>query len=584
MSRADTTLVVAFCVVIPFAAALLLALAGSAERMRKAIALLYAAVSSGFTLALLSGYLQHPSRATWGGLRFTALSYPAFFMLNMLTVGAVLYACFRSSGLARPSVLAASIPAACGFGGLALAVATLMPQVFLWLGASAAALVGLAAHGGTGAVKRFRSFIPWLVSDALFVVGAILCSVLLRDNAVLIKPPVTSGSETQVVIVMALFLASALVRLGVFPLQGWIAESMSRTDASWNSYYLGSLNFLMAGMRLVIAAALLARLVASDWSIGLAIAGMLSMLAGPLLAARADSVQGAAGGLYCMQSGMLLLALSLYSRAGQEGALFILITAPLALTAFMMSTGTASALRGSSSLGQHMLEARAAPSSFVATTVAGLSLSGMPVLVGFVASVNLAFASLDKANVTQYFVLGAVAALVASAIALVVVARVLAGSFSAATPSAAATRPRPFEGLVPVTACGFCVLLGIFPGLLFRNFIGSASRLLFAPGFQGPAIVFHGTGDAIAAALRGYLSWAPIIAAFVGVIASVVLVAYFTSRAARPSEGPAEHSAPFLGGARGTYSSSWSAHEGAYESVLNALSGIRRRASAGRRP
>ncbi|MHB8894766.1 MAG: hypothetical protein ACYC99_06245, partial [Candidatus Geothermincolia bacterium] len=292
MSHAEVSTLMAFSIIIPFAGALLIAAAGGTARVRKGLALSYAVVAASFNIALLSGYLQHPARGSWGAVRFTSLSFPVFFILNMLTVAGVLYASFRETRAGRPAILIATIPAACGFGALAVVVTTLAPQVLLWLGASAAALLGLLAHGNAGMYKRLRAFIPWLLSDALFVLGAILCSLMLKDSSIIIKPPLTSGGEAQVVVVVALFLASALVRLGVFPLQGWVSELVSRTDPSWSSFHLGSLNFLLAGVRLVVTVTLLGRLVATDWGLGLAIAALFSVVAGPLLAMRSGSIQG----------------------------------------------------------------------------------------------------------------------------------------------------------------------------------------------------------------------------------------------------------------------------------------------------
>ncbi len=553
MSTADMTAVTAFAVAVPFAGGLLLAAAGGARRMRRALGVLYAVVAVVFDLALLNGYLRHPARACWGSLRFTSLTFPAFFMLGMLTAGGVLFASFRRTEAARPAVVAASIAAAGGFGGLALAVSTTVPQMFLWLGATAAAAAGLLAHGGPGSGMRLRAFIPWLAADAMFVAGVVLSSLLLEDTSVLVKPPLTSGGEAEVVVILSLFLASALLRLGVFPAQGWMAGLVGRTDVSWSGYHLGCLNFLMAGMRLVVTVTLLARLAASDWGPALAVASVFSIAAGPVLAARSRNVQGVVSGFYCMISGVLLFSLATYSRAGSEAALFVLLTAPLSITALVMASGTAVCLKGSRAVGIDRADARAAPGAFVAMVVSGLAVAGLPITDGFVGRSHVVLAGFDKAQVTRFYALGSVIAIAAAAVALVAACRLVGGVFGGREGRPAAERTGPVEGLVPPVICAFSVLLGLFPALLLRNFISGASRLLYSPGFQGPSVVFRGTGGATASALRSYGAWGQDAAAFLLLSAVIVLASYFASRAANPSEGGPERRAPWLDGAAGRY-------------------------------
>jgi NADH:ubiquinone oxidoreductase subunit 2 (subunit N) len=347
MSRAEPAWVIAITVLLPFAAAALLALAGRAERTRRIVAVAYAAAAAGFDLALLNGYLEHSGRASWGSLKFSYFSFPAFIILNLLAAAVVLYAAFRPASSSSPALLIAVIPAACGLAGLALAVSTLLPFVLLWLGVTALAALGLLAHGSEGIRRRFRAFLPWLGADLLLVLGAVLCGVWLKETSVLIAPPLTHGSEMQTVIICALFLGSALLRLGVFPLTWWIGDLTTHTDPAWSSFFLGSANFVMASTRLVVTMVLIGRLVASDWGPGLTIAALFSIVIGPVLALRARSAPSALAGLYCMQSGFLLFTMAMFSRVALESGLFMSLTAPVFITGLMMALGTTTDARGS---------------------------------------------------------------------------------------------------------------------------------------------------------------------------------------------------------------------------------------------
>lgn len=571
MSRAEVSTLIAITVILPFAGALAVAVLGGVERSRKVIAVIYAMLAVGFNLALLSGYLQAQGRAGWGSIKLSALSYPVFLVLNLLTVAAVLYAGFRPSRAERPGLLLATIPAACGLGALAVLATTLLPFVLLWLGVTAVALLGLLAHGGGGMRGRLRAFTPWIFSDLLLVVGAILCATWLKESSILIKPPAL-GNETQTVIVVALFLASALIRLGVFPLHTWIRDLTARTDSGWSSFFVGSANFLLSAFRLVIAITLLGRLVASDWGLGLAIFALFSVVLGPVLALRSTSAAACASDFYCMQAGFLLLALAVFSRPGLEAGLFIMLTAPLALTAFFMATGTAGDLRGTGALGQQRLPVKLAPAAFVVALTAGLALAGAPPFDGFIGKGFTALAGIDKSGTQRFYILTAALCLLAIAVALVAAGRLVAGSHTAEPSISSARKPALLEGLAPLSICAASLMLGAFPGLLARNFIGSASTSLFAPGFTGPAVAFKGAGVAVAGAMATYDAWGAIVAAALLSVAGIAAAAYLASRARHPSAGPAIRRAPFVGGARGEHAISWPALVG-----WSWVSGARRR-------
>ena len=558
MSRAEVSTLIAITVILPFAGALLIAVLGGAARSRKVACGLYAILAAAFNLALLNGYLDHPATASWGSIKLSALSYPAFLLLNLLTVAAVLYAGFRSSRVERPGLLLAALPAACGLGALAVIVTTLLPFILLWLGVTAVALLGLLAHGGAGLRGRLRAFSPWLVSDLLLVLGVILCAAWLKETSVLIKPPAL-GNETQTVVVVALFLASAFIRLGVFPLHVWIRDLTARTDPSWSSFFLGSANFILTGFRLVIAMTLLGRLVASDWGMGLAIVALFSIVLGPVLALRSSSAAACASDFYCMQSGFLLLALALFSRPGLEAGLFIMLTAPLALTGFLMATGTSGDLRGTGALGQQRLSVRLAPAAFAVTLLSGLALAGAPPLDGFIGKGFTALAGIDRSGTQRFYILAAAACLIAIAVSLVAAGRLLAGSHTAEPSPPGARKPALLEGLTPLGVCAASLMLGVFPGLLIRNFIASGARSLFSPGFTGPAVAFKGAGAAVAGATASYGAWGAVVAAALLSVAGIAAASYFISRARHPSAGAGIRRAPFVGGAQGVHSISWPA-------------------------
>ena len=554
MSQAEVGGLIGAAIIIPFGFALAFTLIGAVRRLRAVASALYALSLAGVNIALLNGFLNLSHEPSWGPFHLTHFGFPLFLVLQLASAACVVYGGFRGEDAGMPGLLTASITAATGLAALALVTASVVAQVSLWEGVTACALIGLAVAGGGGMRRKLRAFAPWLIGDALFIAGVVLCAAWLKETSVLIAPPLTSGTEAQTVTVAALFLASALVRLGVFPFHFWIRDLVERTDATWSSFFLGTANFLLGGMRLVIVSVFLGRLVASDWGLGLVIGGLVSVLAGPVLAAIGRTVPDYVSGMYTFQAGFLLVGVGLFSRSGLEGAIFLLLVSPLFLTAGMMAAGTAEEARGTVALFRQGLSARLAPAAFVALLVSGLSLAGLPPLDGFVGKAVITLGSLDKAAVGAFYALAAGLLTAGTAVAAVAVARTVGGVFAARGVEApAARRHSPAEGVAAVGLCAVSLLFGLFPGLLLHNFIERASRLLFASGFTGPGIAFHGTGAEVENALGLYPGWAPVVAAFVLAASALALALYFYGRATHPSQGRRDRFEPFVGGLAGDY-------------------------------
>lgn len=540
--------------ILPFPYALLTALAGNTPRTRRMLAAVYALVMGVLNLVLLNGFLSAKKPWGIGSLKPTHLGFAPFLILNLVSVAAVLYAAFREEGKGSARFIMAAIPAASGLGALAFLAGSIVSLAFLWEGVTLAAVAGLLANGGTGMRKRFLSFLPWIAADVLFLLGAILCGVWLKETAVLISPPLTSGSEVQVVIIMLLFLVSAVLRLGLFPFHYWVRDLVRRTDPAWSSFFLGALNYMLAGFRLFVVAALLSRLVVSDWSVAMALIGLLSVVAGPTIALRSRDVPGYLAGMYVFQGGFLLLGVGLFSRAGIDGAFFCLLVAPLFLTSAMMAAGTVEDLRGRGEYDGYALSARLAPAAFAALLISGMSLVGLPPLDGFVGKAIVAIGTMDKAFVNPLYALVGALVLAGVAVACVAMVRMLGGIF-AGTPARTGHRKQSLvAGLAPLALCCGSVLLGVFPGLLIRNFIVKrASLQLFASGSTGPGVVFRVTGEAAGSAFSYYLNWSEAVAAFALAVSLFVLVAYAASRVVNPPGRSPAGVRPFLGGSQGDY-------------------------------
>lgn len=549
MSAGRADLMLAVSVVLPFALAAPAMLMGGARRLRRLFAFVYAGLVAAFGFALLAGFLTAGRSVRWGSVRLDRFGFPLFLMVNLLGAAVVLYAGFRRDGGERGGLLLACMAGACGFAGLAVLARGLLSLVVLTEAVTALAFLGLAATGATR--RSFKGMLVWLVSDGLFVLGAVLCRALMDETVVLVQPPLTKGTETQVVIVVGLFLAAAALRLGAFPFSFWLKDVAEGADPAWSALFVGVLNFVLAGSRLVVAAVLLGRLVAGNWGPGLTAWAAVTVVAGAWAALRAGSTGGFMAGLYSMQGGLLLMGLALFSRGGLASALVILPACPVALAAAFMAAGTASDCRGSARLEGQGLSARLAPVALVSILLSGLSLSGAPPLDGFPPGAALVASGLERASVQQAYVLAVVAVLAAMVLAMAATVRLAGGLYDGSGARAAgARRPTAVESLVPLGLCLVSLLLGLFPGLLARNFAEGSSVLLFGRGFSGPGVVLKGSGPLVEMVLGLYRNWGQGAAAFLLVGALLVLVMYFTNRAAHPSSGTPARFEPFMGGAQ----------------------------------
>jgi len=556
MSRGEVAAVLGVMVMAPFVFAVLFLVAGGIPRVRRFLAVLCSFSLAGLSLALLRGFLTVSSEPCWGSLSVSRFSFPPFMMLNLVCAAVVLYAGFRKTSASRPALLMASITAAMGLAGIALLVNGLVSAVLLTVGVTVVAVLGLLSQGGGGVRRRMLAMVPWFIGDLLFVAGAVLSAVWLDEVKVFIEAPLISGSEAQVIVVTVLFIAGAMIRLGVFPFHSWVDDILACADPAWSAFFMGAVNYMLAGVRLLVAATLVARLVAADWSAVLVAIGLASALVGAV-GLRRRTVHGYLSGMYTMQAGFLVVGVGLFSRIGLEGALFCLLVTPLFLSPAMMAAGSLLEMRGTGSLMDQRISARRAPAAFIVLLLSGMSLAGIPPAAGFIGKAIVTLANMDKAAISPFYALAAAMTLAAVAIAVLATVRMLGGAFTGEGNSGSAgKKPALLESVAPLALCGGSLLIGLFPGILMRNLVSGGSVWLFPSGFSGPGVVFKGAGAAAQKAVLYYSSWSEVPAAFILLVASLTVAVYFASRAAHSYRGAAASPGPYLGGAKGKYRSS----------------------------
>lgn len=521
-------------------------------RIRKLMSGAYALMVFIGNAAILYGFLDNNSRAfkLWW-MRVDSFSISLAVLTGFLSATVVLWLGFKRTGGDVPPLLLPCITLATWFTAMAFLSVDILPYTVFWVCVSLLAFVGFIVSRPGSVGKTLRLFSPWFVADLLFLAGSILGAVWLGEGKVLIEAPLKSGSEMQVVVIMILFLVSCFLRLGIFPFNYFTSALFSGSDASWSTFFLGVVNYLMVGSRLIITTCLIARFVTTDWSFAIIAIGLVSMAAGPLQAVRARSIDAFNAGIYLFQASFLVVGAGLFSRLGWEGAMFCLFTAPVLLTGAIIAMDRISEIRGTSELGIRTISPGNAATAFLALLFSGMALAGFPPSDGFLGKAIVALAGIDKSSIHGFNSLVYVFTPVACAVAFIAVIRVVSKIFEADREDAVRTANRStfVEGFIPIALCTLSYFIGVFPGIILNDLVSGSSRTLMPVGFSGPGIVFHGIGSQAMAVFEYFKKWAIDPTAFLTAIFVVVVILYFINRAASPSGGSAVRFRPFEGGA-----------------------------------
>lgn len=520
-------------------------------KARQVLVSLYALVVTAVDAALIYGFFETGDNIVglWW-METSAFAVALTAVTAFLSAAVLLWLGFKRDSGNVPPLLAASISFSGGLCSMLFFSLEILPYTILWVAVSATAFLGLSRSRLGTLRKIFLSYTPWIASDLLLILGSILCLAWLDESKVFIEAPLRSGSEIQVVIIALVFLASSLIRLGAFPFNIPAANLFARSESTWSAFFMGGVNYLLAGSRFMITAAFITGFIATDWSVALVLAGLLTAIAGPVQAIRAKALPSFIAGMYVFQAAFIIIGAGLFSRSGWEGAMFGLLAMPLFMVPGIIAFGKIYDIRGTHELGTGTVPAGYSASAFLVFLFSGLAMVGIPPSCGFIGKAVVVVSAVDKSFFRAVNSLAGVVVPIACAFAIVALVKTISQLFSARKEdnSKAFTGRFLLEGIIPAGLCGLAYLFGLFPDLLLGDVLQRASRALIPVGFNGPGIAFGGAGSAVSGALDYYLGWAADPAAFIAAVSAVVLLLYFINRASRPSVGPRSRFSPFEGG------------------------------------
>lgn len=288
--------------------------------------------------------------------------------------------------------------------------------------------------------------------------------------------------------ILLLLLAGAFTKSAQFPFHFWLPGAM--TAPAPVSAYLHSATMVNAGVFLL---ARFAPVLGGTelWHGLVAGTGALTMLIGALLAYPQADLKKLLAYSTVSALGTMTFLLGLDTEQAVEAAMLFFLVHALYKGALFMSAGTVDHETGTRDVRVLSGLGRAMPLTAVAAGLAGLSMCGLPPLIGFVGKELLYEAKIQAPQIGGGVVIAGVAANVLMvAVGLIVAVRPFRGS-PGETP-----RP-PHEGpwtlwVPPLVLAGAGLVAGLLPGLLGTALIGPAVSAVRAEPSVVELALWHG--------------------------------------------------------------------------------------------
>jgi formate hydrogenlyase subunit 3/multisubunit Na+/H+ antiporter MnhD subunit len=313
---------------------------------------------------------------------------------------------------------------------------------------------------GRGAGPHVLTFLLFSLVSAFFLLAG-FAGIAALSGTTSLSALVTSGPDATVAFV--LLAVGFLIKAGAIGVHVWLPGAYAEADDDFTAM-LSAVVSKVAMFGLLIGTYLAIRSeVSIEMAHGMAWVGMLTTIAGALLALRQTDFKRLLAFSSMSQLGYIVTAIALMSHLGWVTALYLVANHLmvkgilfLAVAGIIWRTGTRD-FAGTGGL------ARTMPVSFVLVAFAILSMSGLPPLMGFGGKWLLLSAMAEKGWTWL-----AVAGLAATFLGLLYMIRLVAGLFLGAPPAGQArAREVPLTLIVPqlLLVAGILVL-SLFPKLL----------------------------------------------------------------------------------------------------------------------
>ena len=287
----------------------------------------------------------------------------------------------------------------CGFAAsMAVVVTTddLMVFYLAWEITTLCSYFLIANSGEKGHQPAIRTLLV-TVLGGLFLLGA---TVIMAINAgtmsisEVIASPMWAENPALLATVAFLIAIAAFTKSAQFPFQSWLPDSMVAIAPV--SAYLHAAAMVKAGIYLILRYSPLLHEV-QLWNVMLVVCGGITALFGALTAIKCDDLKELLAYSTMSQLGLLVLTVGIGTDAAITAAIVHTIAHACFKAALFMSVGIIEHETGTRSY-QKLRHTRIVkmPITTGIITIAGASMAGIPLLLGFVSKEGLITASLDS--------------------------------------------------------------------------------------------------------------------------------------------------------------------------------------------
>ncbi len=342
-------------------------------------------------------------------------------------------------------------------------------------------------------------------------------------------------------LVTFLFFLGFATKAGILPMGDWLPDAHPVAPSGMSAMLSGVLVKLgIYGLVRLFCSFLAPSPSLRIWGIAVALAGTASLFVGTLTALRQTDTKrlmafhtigqigyiclGLGIGAYCLAASPLLAAI------GLAGAILHAVNHACFKSCLFLGAGSVLYRTGTRDMDRLGGLAHSMPYTAGSTTIASLSIAGVPPFNGFTSKWLIVAACILAGRQFPLFLVLGLVALFISVATLASFLKVLGAVFLGKADENRTVEEVPVSMIVPqAVLAGFCIVLGVFPqlalrpiGLAVESVSGIPASAVGVDNLWGGVSLIYGTAVAF---------WWP--AAILGVLAILALLAYGIQRAAR---------------------------------------------------
>lgn len=487
-----------YLIIIPFIVGLFcLVLPKKLSKLREWLAIGGSLVT--FYLTIVS-FLRKPVEWTHNNLLLLKVDNLSGFILlaiGLFGVLIILYSLKYMAGKERLNeyytYLLWTIGGACG----AILTNNLILLLVFWgfLGLTLYLLIGIGGPEASAAAKK--SFIIVGGSDALMILGVGIIWFLTRSFE-MDKIIIPISGELSIIAFLTLVMA-VFAKVGAMPLHTWIPDMAETAPTSVTAFLPASLDKLI-GIYLLGRIALHLFQINNAMGLVLMLLGTFTLVASVMAALVQKEIRKLIAYLNISAAGYMVVAIATGNSVGIAGGLFYLLSTSIWTSCLFLSCGAVENRIKTTEFDNLGGLAKTMPITFGACLVAGLSISGVPPLNGFISKWMIYQGIIETEThsqglVSRFWIIWLVAAIFGSALTLASFMKLIHSVFLG-SPSPTTYRPAPkrnevsFAMWMPMAILAvLCVIFGVFAYKIpLKNFILPAVPGVSFLGFWSPSL------------------------------------------------------------------------------------------------